>query len=67
MVEHATRHVMVCEAENTNEVLLACPTCGRKVVVGKGDAKLVVLDRGDVYAQHSGSTGGLSLTVAVPS
>ena len=44
------------------EMLFACPTCGRKVVVGKREPKFVVLDRGDVYALHSGSTGGLSLT-----
>ena len=55
---------MECEAENADEFLFACPTCGRRVVVGKAEPKLVVIDRGDPYALHSGSTGGLSLTVA---
>jgi len=59
------RHEMVYEAETTTDSLIACPTCGRQVVVGKREPKLVVLDRGDVYARHTGSTGGVSLSVAV--
>ena len=38
---------MECEAENVSEILFACPTCGRKVVVGKAVPKFVVIDRGD--------------------
>ena len=56
---------MECEAENASEILFACPTCGRKVVVGKAVPKFVVIDRGDVYALHSGSTGGVSLAITV--
>ena len=40
---------MDCEAENAGEILFACPTCGRKVVVGKAAPKFVVIDRGDPY------------------
>lgn len=56
---------MACEAENASEVLFACPTCGRRVVVGKGEPKFVVLDRGDFYARHTGSLGGVEMAPVV--
>lgn len=56
---------MECEAENDSEVLFACPTCGRRVVVGKREPKFVVLDRGDFSARHTGSLGGVEMSSVV--
>lgn len=46
------RHRMVCGAENDVEVLLVCPECGRRVVWRRQPRRIVVLDRGDVFASH---------------
>jgi hypothetical protein len=37
--------------------------CGRRLLVDP-DRGLIVLDRGDIYALHSGSTGGVELQPA---
>lgn len=54
-------HQMVCEAETAAEVLFTCldQACGRQVVVGKTEASLTVVRRGDFRARHVGSVGGL--------
>jgi len=38
--------------------------CGRRLVVDRSGV-LTVIDRGDVYALHRGSTGDVELTVTV--
>ena len=56
-------HQMTLEVDNGAEVLFSCPEsgCGRRLVVQRrGD--LVVLDRGDFFALHTGGTAGLGLT-----
>jgi hypothetical protein len=52
---------MACEAETPSEVLFVCrdEACGRRVVVGKSRPRLTVIDRGDFWARHVGSIGGL--------
>lgn len=48
-------HEMVAEDSNAAEVLFVCPTCDRRLVL-KLSGGLVVIDEGDFYATHSGST-----------
>lgn len=54
-------HEMVCESETAAEVLFVCAdeSCGRRVVVGKSQPRLTVIDRGDFTARHAGSLGGV--------
>ena len=56
-------HEMACEAETPSEVLFVCreEACGRRVVVGKSRPGLTVIDRGDFWARHVGSIGGLAM------
>ncbi|HEY6596720.1 MAG TPA: hypothetical protein VI011_21845 [Asanoa sp.] len=35
--------------------------CGRRVVVGKSQPRLTVIDRGDFGVRHAGSKGGLAM------
>lgn len=60
-------HRMSIEADNGDEILLACPdrACGRRVVV-KRSGGLVVLDQGNFYATHYGGSIGLSITGITP-
>ena len=59
---------MTAESLHPGEVLLTCATegCGRRVVVRP--RSMVVLDRGDVGARHTGTTAppGMLLTVGSP-
>jgi hypothetical protein len=54
---------MACEAETSSEALFVCTdeACGRRVVVGKSQPRLTVIDRGDFSARHVGSVGGVAL------
>ena len=56
-------HDMICEGENSAEVLFVCvdDSCGRRVVVSKSRPRLTVIDRGDFWVRHSGSVGGLAM------
>jgi len=39
-----------------------CPTCGRRFVFGLAPTyNMTILEPGDQYARHSGSTGGLRI------
>ncbi len=55
------QHRMTIEADNGDEILFACTDdrCGRRLVVRRSGG-LVVLDRGDAMAAHSG--GGLHMS-----
>lgn len=55
-------HRMTVHADNGDEILLACQEtgCGRRLVI-KRSGGMVVLDRGDFFAIHSGGTGDLRL------
>lgn len=57
------RHRLMIEAENGDEVLLACPEsgCGRRIVVQRGGG-IVVLAKGDFSALHSGGRGDLAIS-----
>jgi hypothetical protein len=59
-------HRLTMEADNGHEVLFACSveSCGRRLVV-KRSGDLVVLDRGDFFAHHTGGTPGLELSLAL--
>jgi hypothetical protein len=61
-------HLMTAESPYPGEVLLTCSTdgCGRRVVVRP--TALVVLDRGDVGARHTGTAGppGMFLGIGEP-
>ena len=56
-------HEMVCEAETPSEALFVCvdEACGRRVVVGKSQPRLTVIDRGDFSVRHAGSLGGVAV------
>lgn len=39
-----------------------CPTCGRRILLlVPPNNEMVVVEQGDLYATHSGSTGGLRI------
>jgi hypothetical protein len=59
-------HRMTLDADNGVEALFTCPEpgCGRRLVV-KRPGGLVVLDKGDFFALHSGSTDGMGLTTTL--
>jgi hypothetical protein len=56
-------HEMMCEAETSSEALFVCmdDACGRRVVVGKSQPRLTVIDRGDFWIRHAGSKGGVAM------
>jgi len=56
------QHLMAVEADNGDEVLVACSECGRRVIL-KRCGGLVVLNRGDFYAGHSVSRGPIAVGV----
>lgn len=53
----ATRHVMEVGGETADEMMFVCPACSRRVVVGKREPKLVVVDRGEFDVSHAGGVG----------
>ncbi len=57
------QHRMTLESDNSEEFLFVCPHegCGRRLVI-KRSGGLVVLDRGDFFALHSGGTELLDIT-----
>ena len=57
-------HRMSCVDNTPTDVVYTCDDCGRRVVVGKREPRLVVLDRGDIDVRHVGGTGGLELLVS---
>ncbi|SCL27524.1 hypothetical protein GA0070624_3518 [Micromonospora rhizosphaerae] len=60
-------HAMVCEAETSSEALFVCmdDACGRRVVVGKSQPRLTVIDRGDFSVRHVASLGGVTIDEVV--
>jgi len=39
-----------------------CPTCGRRILLRvPPNSEMVIVEPGDQYARHSGSTGGLRI------
>jgi hypothetical protein len=59
-------HHMLVEARNDAETLFVCPEpgCGRRLVLKRGGG-LVIIDRGDLDAQHVGGVGPISVDAAV--
>jgi hypothetical protein len=61
-------HLMTAESPHAGEVVLTCATegCGRRVVVRP--TTMIVLDRGDAGARHTGTAAppGMLITVGSP-
>jgi hypothetical protein len=55
-----SRHRMTIESDDGIDVTFTCPEegCGRRVVFRRSGG-MVVLNRGDFFAMHSGGTEGL--------
>ncbi len=62
MAAGSASHEMICEAQTPSEALFVCmdEACGRRVVVGKSQPRLTVIDRGDFSVRHAGSLGGVA-------
>ncbi len=60
-------HTMVNEASNGEETVYVCPVegCGRRLVVNWRRPALTVLDQGDFWARHVGSSDGFHLALDV--
>jgi ABC-type iron transport system FetAB ATPase subunit len=59
------QHRMTLEADDGDGVLLVCVSgCGRRLVV-KRSGGLVVLDRGDFFALHTGGSEGLQISATL--
>ena len=56
-------HEMVLEMTHSSGMQgWYCPTCGRRILLlVPPDQKMVIVEQGDQYASHSGSTGGLRI------
>lgn len=53
---------MTADADNGDELLFTCDDgCGRRIVIARSGG-FTVIDRGDVDALHSGSSGPLQLS-----
>lgn len=61
-------HRLTMEADNGDDVLFTCSieSCGRRLVV-KRSGGLVVLERGDFFARHTGGSDGLNISVGLGS
>lgn len=58
----AEQHEMVLEETQANgEENWYCPTCGRRMIITWDPWKKVVIEQGDLEADHSGSKGGLKM------
>jgi len=57
-------HVLTVEVADRRGTLFVCDQCGRRIVID-GHGEITVLDRGDFFATHSGSSGGVGLTISV--
>jgi hypothetical protein len=61
-------HQLTTEADTGDDVLFVCREegCGRRLVV-KRSGGLVVIDRGDFFALHTGGTLGMEVSGAIVS
>ena len=59
---------MVNEAKNDAEAVYVCPVdgCGRRLVINWLRPALTVIDRGDFFARHVGTSDGFRIDVAIP-
>lgn len=59
-------HVLNVESDNGQEILFTCPEaeCRRRLVL-KRSGGMVVIDRGDFFARHVGSTGPVNLSAGL--
>jgi hypothetical protein len=58
---------MVTEAKTDAEAVYVCPVdgCGRRLVINWLRPALTVIDRGDFWARHVGTSDGLRVEIAV--
>ena len=56
-------HEMVLELSHASGMQgWYCPTCGRRILfLVPPNNEMVVVEQGDLYASHNGSTGGLRI------
>jgi len=53
-------HRMRVAGQRPGEVLYVCDECGRRLVDHR-DRGITVIDQGDFWSTHSGSTAGLTM------
>jgi hypothetical protein len=58
-------HQLQAEREILGEVLFACRTCTRSLVVEKQTGRVTVLDSGDMAHVHTGGLGPVELAATV--
>lgn len=58
---------MVNEGTTDAEAVYVCPEegCGRRLVINWRRPALTVIDRGDIFARHVATSGGLRVDVAI--
>ena len=54
-----TYHHLSGEVSTAGFVFTCDEGCGRRLVVNRNDGEMVVIDRGDPFALHRGSVGGV--------
>lgn len=61
----ADLHTFEVDDDDGRRIVFVCPVpgCGRRVVLVRGEGRYVVIDRGDFFAQHTGSVGPISLSM----
>lgn len=59
-------HHFDIDSDNGDEIVMVCPhdACRRRIVISRS-GRLVVIDRGDFSALHTGGTEGLRITTSV--
>jgi hypothetical protein len=59
-------HQLSCEVSPAG-LVFTCDEdgCGRRLVIDRQRGRMVVIDRGDRYALHRGSVGGVTLAAEV--
>jgi hypothetical protein len=60
---HQQQHEMILEMTHASGMQgWYCPTCGRRILfLVPPNNEMVIVEPGDIYATHSGSTGGLRI------
>jgi hypothetical protein len=61
---HSERHTLIVEESDDRVTIFACINCVRRVLIDRVGRDYVILDLGDEWALHSGSTGPMSITVS---
>lgn len=59
-------HLYEVDDDDGRRVVFVCSVigCGRKVILVRGARRYVVIDAGDFFAEHRGSVGPITVTLA---